>query len=571
MIFQASEQQMNIFRWVRDGEGHAMVQALAGTGKTTTIIEAIRYMQGSVALVAYNKKIAEELQAKIKNRMGKKREDMRAGTFHSFGFSAWIRRHPGMKMEGDSERSVGYWKWDRILELLEIPKPDKPLSRCARKLLSLAKQYGFGIEGIEPDDNPARWKWLFDHFNLQDELFDEDTGYMPKPDEIEKLMKVAIVLARRALLKGIEIAPEVIDFDDMLYMPLREPTCRIWQYDWVLIDECQDSNPVRRMFAKKMMRAEGRSIWIGDQNQAIYGFGGADSESMNVIQEQFSPTLFPLTTTYRCSLAVVRYARQWTPDMEPRPEAPEGAVKTIEAEKLLGEDLKNSDAILCRNTAPLVDLALKLIRSGRGCKVEGRDIGQNLWKLAERWKRVKTVQILAERLKEYRNVQVAILKKRGKDMQAEQVGDTVDSLLAIIESLPSHATLWDLRQKINGMFGDTEAGKPQTLLTLSTIHKAKGREWPRVFWWGYNVYNPSPYATQEWEKEQEENLMYVAATRPIDTLVKVFLKAKKEEKPVYTLDDFDDHHPSYEMDDDDRPKWNDMTYRKTLIQQGLMD
>lgn len=556
MIFQASEQQMDIFRWVRDGEGHAMVQALAGTGKTTTIIEAIRYMQGSVALVAYNKKIAEELQAKIKTRMNK-RQDMRAGTFHSFGFSSWIRRHPGMKMEGDSERSVGYWKWDRIIEELNIPKPDKPLARCARKLLSLAKQYGFGIEGIEPDNNPARWRWLFDHFNLQDELFDEDTGYMPTGEDIDKLMKIAIILARRALLKGIEISHEVIDYDDMLYMPLRESTCRIWSYDWVLIDECQDSNPVRRMFARRLLRPEGRSIWIGDENQAIYGFGGADSESMKVIVEEFNPQLFPLTTTYRCALSVVRYAQQWTPDMVARDDAPEGMVKTIDAENLLKENLLNSDAILCRNTAPLVDLALQLIRGGRGCRVEGRDIGKNLINLAEKWKRVKTIQILAERLREYKKVQMGILTKRGKVMQAEQVGDTVDSLLAIIESLPPGATLASLKTKINGMFGDSDAGKPQTLLTLSTIHKAKGREWPRVFWWGYNVFNPSPYATQEWEKEQEDNLMYVAATRAIDILVKVYLKGRRDESPVLSM----------EVDQN----WDQTKYQNALIQDSLYE
>lgn len=558
MIFQPSEQQSDLFKWVQEGNGHAMVRALAGTGKTTTIIEAIRYMAGSVALVAYNKRIAEELQAKIKLRM-KKREDMRAGTFHSFGFASWIRRHPGMKMEGDNEKNAGYWKWTRIIEELHIPRPDKPMDRCVRKLVSLAKQYGFGV--VEPDNNPLRWKWIFEHFTLEDELFDEDTGYMPKPDEIEQLMKACIILARRALLKSAEIAHEVIDYDDMLYMPLKDPTCRIRQYDWILIDECQDSNPVRRLFAKRMMRPESRSIWIGDENQAIYGFGGADSESMNTIATEFTPQQFPLTTTYRCAHSIVRYAQDWTPDMIPREDAPEGTVRTIEAEKLLQEKLKPTDAILCRNTAPLVDLALKLIRAGIGCKVEGRDIGQNLYKLAERWKRVKTVQILKERLIEYRKHQVATLKSRHKDMQAEQVADTVDSLIAIIDSLPGRSTLYDLKAKITGMFGDSEAGQPQKLLTLSTIHKAKGREWERVFWFGYNIYQPSPYATQEWEKEQESNLMYVAVTRAIDDLVKVYLKNKHSESPIVWAGD--------EVKED--RDWDNEKYHKTLIHGSLSE
>lgn len=559
MIFQASEQQKEIFRWVQEGEGNAMVKALAGTGKTTTIIEAIRYMQGSVALVAYNKKIAEELQSRIKTRM-KKRDDIRAGTFHSFGFSSWIRRNPSMKMEGDSERSIGYWKWDRIIEELQIPKPDKPLSRCAKKLVSLAKQYGFGIDGIERDDNASRWKWLFEHFNLEEELFDEDAGYKPKADELEQLTKICIILSRKALLKGIEIAPEVIDFDDMLYMPLREPTCRIWQYDWLLADETQDLNPVRHEFARRMLKTNGRSIFIGDPKQSIYGFSGADTESMSKIKDRFSPIQeFPLTVTYRCALSVVRYAHEWTPDMQAREGAPEGEVITITSDKLMSQNLLPSDAILCRNTAPLVELALQLIRAGMGCRVEGRDIGQNLWKLAEKWKRVRTIEILSERLTEYKKVQSGVLKNRGKDMQAEQLEDTVDSLLAIIDSLPRGSTLLDLKKKINSMFGDSESGVRQDLLTLSTIHKSKGREWSRVFWWGYNMFNPSPYATKDWEKDQEQNLMYVAATRAINTLVKVYVKSKKEKDEPLA-------YPDAATTD-----WDDRRFRNSLIQNKFND
>ena len=561
MIFQPSEQQSNLFKWVQVGNGHAMVRALAGTGKTTTIIEAIRYMIGSVALVAFNKRIAEELQAKIKIRM-KKREDMRAGTFHSFGFASWIRRHPGMKMEGDGEKNVGYWKWPRIIEELKIPRPDKPMDRCTKKLVSLAKQYGFGV--VEPDNNVHRWKWLFEHFTLEDELFDEETGYMPKPDEIAEMMKACIILGRRALLKGAEIAHEVIDYDDMLYMPLKDTTCRIRQYDWLLVDEAQDLNPTRHEFARRMLMSDGRAIFIGDQHQSIYGFSGADNESMTKIQDRFTPIQeFPLTTTYRCALSIVRYAQDWTPDMVAREDAPEGSVRSIEAEKLLQEKLKPSDAILCRNNAPLVELALKLIRSGMGCRVEGRDIGQNLYKLAERWKRVKTVQILKERLVEYRKHQVGNLKARGKHLQAEQVADTIDSLIAIIDSLHSRATLYDLKMKIQSMFGDTEAGKPQSLLTLSTIHKAKGREWPRVFWFGHNLYQPSPYATQEWEKEQEQNLMYVAVTRAIDDLVKVRLKNKMSESPIVWS--------SEDAVKEEEEEWDNEQYRKTLIHGTLSE
>jgi len=74
---------------------------------------------------------------------------------------------------------------------------------------------------------------------------------------------------------------------------------------------------------------------------------------------------------------------------------------------------------------------------------------------------------------------------------------------------------------ISKLFGDTPPGQRPRVVTLSTIHKSKGREWHRVLWWGKETYQPSIYAVQKWEYVQERNLMYVAATRAQHTLLHV--------------------------------------------------
>jgi DNA helicase-2/ATP-dependent DNA helicase PcrA len=51
------------------------------------------------------------------------------------------------------------------------------------------------------------------------------------------------------------------------------------------------------------------------------------------------------------------------------------------------------------------------------------------------------------------------------------------------------------------------------ILTLSTIHRAKGKEWNRVYVLGESTLQPSKYARTEEQKQQERNLMYVCATR----------------------------------------------------------
>ncbi|MEY9138574.1 superfamily I DNA/RNA helicase [Bradyrhizobium diazoefficiens] len=68
-------------------------------------------------------------------------------------------------------------------------------------------------------------------------------------------------------------------------------------------------------------------------------------------------------------------------------------------------------------------------------------------------------------------------------------------------------------------------------LTLSTIHKSKGREWQRVFWLDRLNTCPSKYAKLEWELEQEMNLCYVAATRSMGELVDLYPPLPKV-KPV---------------------------------------
>jgi superfamily I DNA/RNA helicase len=96
-----------------------------------------------------------------------------------------------------------------------------------------------------------------------------------------------------------------------------------------------------------------------------------------------------------------------------------------------------------------------------------------------------------------------------------------------MSTLPDEAPIASIQTAINSLFGDTPAGERPRVVTLSTIHKSKGREWPRVLWWGANAYQPSPFARQVWQQGQERNLMYVAATRAQETLVHVTVEKKR--------------------------------------------
>src|ERR1700685_1896029 len=100
-----SPQKQALFDWVKAGSGSAFLRARAGCGKTTTLVGACALMTGSVALAAYNKKIAVEIGAKLKEA-GVSDNSVRAGTFHSFGYSAVRRVMPKAKLDERAKRDA---------------------------------------------------------------------------------------------------------------------------------------------------------------------------------------------------------------------------------------------------------------------------------------------------------------------------------------------------------------------------------------------------------------------------------------------------------------------------------
>lgn len=489
MPFAPSLQQAAVLDWVNNGTGSAFVEAVAGAGKTTTLVEALSRTNGSVAFTAYNKKIAQEIEQRVGNlNLGNR---VRVGTFHSFGLGAWRRVYPRVQIDEKAKR-------EQVERTLVIPKP---LLALVPKLIGLAKQRGLGLFGAVEDR--SQWFDIVDHFDLAHDLEEADGV----------TIDVAVDLAIAGLKLHRELGDHLIDFDDMIYLPV-VTGCKMWENDWVFVDEAQDTNPARRALARKMLRKGGRAVFVGDRHQAIYGFTGADADAIDQITHNFNCMTLPLTVTFRCPKAVVEAAHEVVQHIEAHETAPEGTVRDAAFADMVKSDLSPADAILCRNTKPLVETAYNLIRRGIACHVEGKDIGVGLLKLVNRWS-VRTIDDLDHRLEAYAERETAKLVAKGRETQAEALQDRVDTVRTLMDGCPDVDCL---RQKIATMFldGDKEA-KPT--LTLSTVHKAKGREWNRVFILGRGAYMPSKWARQPWQLEQENNLIYVAYTRAKSELV----------------------------------------------------
>ena len=467
-----------------------VLEAVAGAGKTTTILGAVKVMRGQSAILAYNTKIANEIKEKlVKNSIDWRKAQ--AGTVHSFGFSAYRKAFPDVVVNRHKVEDMLTTAIERG-ELASVAA----YASVIVSLISMAKQRAIGV--LTRMDDRAAYADIIEHFDL----LDSDDEKAPIP---------AIISAAIRFLGLSNVRTAEIDFDDMVYLPLIHRV-KFWQFDNVFVDEAQDTNPARRALVRALVRKGGRVIAVGDRHQAIYGFTGADADSLDLIAKDFNAKRLPLTVTYRCPKAIVAFARQWVSHIEAHESAPEGAIsRSTFMQFVERKDLDGNAAILCRNTKPLVAAAFALIRRKIACRIEGREVGRSLEKLATRWTAIKTITALEDKLTDFLDRETTKLLAKKKEQKLQEVEDQVETLRVITERCREEGKtrVADVVASINELFGDDISG----ILTLSTIHKSKGREWQRVFWLDRAGTCPSRYARQAWQMEQEINLQYVAATR----------------------------------------------------------
>lgn len=490
-IFKPSDNQVAIFNFMRNSNaGNGITSAVAGSGKTTTLIEALKVIEpGKKAIyAAFNKSIVEEIKMRIPNGV-----DIQ--TMHAIGLAA-IKGAYGYKIKLDGRKYNTYIKtFDNKWQTKEIEKPNEYRKRI-HKLCDLLRQSVCAAVG---------------------ELYQVATKNGVEFEEIDLERAFEVV----------EIASDesrFIDFVDMLYYPIKHNLPLISTYDWVLIDECQDLNRAQQELVMRLLRKEkrgagteavvGRWLAVGDPGQAIYGFAGADTDSYSRLRSLADIEL-PLSTSYRCSQEVVRLAQTINPLIQSSPTAPVGIVN----HKGKLSDIKDGDFVLCRNTAPLIDVCLKFIGMNRKAYIIGSDIGKTVIELIDR-----TLESLISNmfiiLDQDRDELIQSLWEKGytteEALESElmQRYDEKIQIIRVIWKANRFQYTHQLVAKINEIFNDdnTKSG-----IIFSTIHKAKGLESHTVHIICKELM-PNPRATKDWELQQERNLMYVAYTRAKHTL-----------------------------------------------------
>jgi hypothetical protein len=292
-----------------------------------------------------------------------------------------------------------------------------------------------------------------------------------------------------------------ISFDDMVWLPVAMNWVKP-RYELVVIDEAQDMNTPQLAMARQA--SSGRVIVVGDRRQAIYGFRGAATDGMGMMKTILRAIELKLTTTYRCPKAVVKAANEVVPEYRAADTAPDGLVAPGSV-----SNAEVGDSILSRLNAPLMPIALQIIRSGKPARIEGRDIGKQLMTMVRTMK-ARSVPHFIERVEGWLAKQIERLGKQKKaEKQIEQADDIAQTLKAVAEGCKG---IGEIEQRINNLFEDTnEQSRPA--IVLSSVHKAKGLEWPRVF-----------LLTETFRRgkgQEEDNIYYVAVTRAMKELYMV--------------------------------------------------
>jgi len=473
--------QQAIYKTVTETAYNLIIVAVAGSGKSTTLKHVFGLLRGYSVILAFNAAIAKEL----------KEAGLKAMTFHSLCMRT-VLDFKGLSSPDDVTGN----KLQKLVKGTFNADDAHNYGPFVCKLVSLARNAGVECEGLMPNV-PNAWQTLIDRHDLE----------LPN----DSCTNARAIELAQFLLKESNESP-MIDWDDILYLPiLKNLTLR--RYNNVLVDEAQDTNAIQRAILRKILtgfngKMTGRLIAVGDPAQAIYGFRGADSDSLELIANEFKCVEMPLSISYRCAPRVVEYARQWVSHIEANPAREDiGGVAELGEDWLL-EDFEQNDLVVCRTTRPLITLAMRMLKARIPVRIMGRDsVGKQLIEFIESME-AWTIDELETKLAAYREREVKKALEKNDEGKVEAICDRIDAIRALMSGLgENNRTVKALIDVLKDLFNEAKVAT-----TLATIHKSKGLEARTVYWLNRSQC-PSVYARQPWQLKQEDNLCYVAATR----------------------------------------------------------
>ncbi|MCZ0985996.1 UvrD-helicase domain-containing protein [Streptomyces diastatochromogenes] len=447
---------------------HLVLQAGAGTGKTTTLAMLAASTNRHGRYLAFNKDIVNDAVTRFPRTVTCK-------TAHATAYAALGHRYAGRL---NSPRQPA-WKTGQALGItrpIRIGDHDISHRTLSHTALRAVTRFCYSADRALACHHVPRLRLL------------------TTPAEHAELADAVLPFAAKAWADLQNPDHGVVRFEHDHYLKMWALTQPKIEADFLFLDEAQDTNPVLEQVFKAQ-RDHAQLVMVGDSAQAIYGWRGARD-----VMTGFDATALTLTRSFRFGPLLAEQANRWL-------ELAEAPIRLTGSETIPTEvgAIATPDAVLCRTNVGAMAEVMRLLAAGRrvalargGSTLAALALAARDLKVGRRTSHPELVLFASwGEVQDY-----AVYDPAGRDLQPfVDLVDThgPDAILAAVDELTDedHADV-----------------------TVSTAHKAKGREWPSV-----RIADdfPPPKNTDEQDAEghpipepvndTDARLAYVAVTR----------------------------------------------------------
>lgn len=258
--YEPSKYQCDIFDWIVNGRGNAVVEAVAGSGKSSVCEMGARLISGYGCYIAFSNAVVAEIKPRLANTK------MEVRTSYSLGFGAirYCNRNVKMEvdknkykamirgLENDIKRSGGFLFGRKLSneEMKEIKGNNEKIFLPLGTILKLFDLARLDLVDFEGDDYPNVLWDLANHHNID------------LPDYLDNV--IADIIKHLAKIGKNTIS--IVDFTDMIWLPYVN-NYQPKRYPWIFVDECQDTSPAQLALIKKCTKRGGRMLFVGDRCQ----------------------------------------------------------------------------------------------------------------------------------------------------------------------------------------------------------------------------------------------------------------------------------------------------------------
>jgi len=299
MIDYKNELNEEQYKVVTEGDGHCLVLAGAGSGKTRTIIYRVAYLLENglapeeILLVTFTNKASREMIRRAVELTGKENKLPWAGTFHHICYRILKKYSPLLGYKNnftilDSGDSRDLIKLCIKSEGIDVGAKRFPSARVLQSIFSYSQNAMMTIEDVVEMKYP---QWI------------------PMKEQITH---IAVEYHRK------KKESNAMDFDDLLVntclllsksTKVREKFSK--QFKYVLVDEYQDTNKIQATIIKLFSIHNNNLLVVGDDAQSIYSFRAAEIKNILDFGKHFSDAkIYKLETNYRSTPEILDVANQ---------------------------------------------------------------------------------------------------------------------------------------------------------------------------------------------------------------------------------------------------------------------